>query len=72
MGKATPDTFAVRLKTLRESRGLSVAGLADAAGLNRTHLYHLEAGTRSPTWDVVCKLADALGVATDAFRARSS
>lgn len=63
-----PHSFAVRLKALRESRSLSVADLAKKAGLSRTALHHLEAGTRKPVWDTVCKLADALGVSVARFR----
>lgn len=64
-----PDaTFPGRLRILREKAGLTVAELADRAGLHRVHVYQLEAGKRAPTWDTVQKLADALGVKTDDFR----
>ena len=44
------------------------AALATAAGLSRPAVYALEAGKRSPAWETVCKLADALGVSVAKFR----
>lgn len=65
-----PDlSFPERLRQLREAAHLSVAELAQRAGLERTHLHALERGSkRRLTWDTVCKLADALGVSVQAFR----
>jgi DNA-binding XRE family transcriptional regulator len=65
-----PESFPARLKSLRESAGLTVAELAEKVQMPRTTLYRYEAGERSPTWDVVQELAGALGVPTDAFRSR--
>lgn len=53
--------FASRLRSLRESQGLSVAALAKLAGLNRQALYRLESGEREPTLETAQKLASALG-----------
>lgn len=64
MTPAFPD----RLRALRESAGLTVAELAEAAGLTRQAVHNYEAGDRRPTWQAVQKLAEALGVSTDAFR----
>ena len=61
-------TFSARLKALREKAGLTVADLASATGVSRTALYNLEGGKCRPTWDVVQRLANALGVTTDQFR----
>lgn len=60
--------FPGRLRTLREAANLSVAELAERAGLHRVHVHQLEAGKRAPSWATVCRLADALGVKTDDFR----
>ena len=64
----TTLVFAARLRALREAAGLSVAHLAEASSVHRTHLYQLERGTRSPQWETVQRLADALHVSTDALR----
>lgn len=60
--------FHVRLRHLREAAGLSVAEFAQRANLQRTHLHALEGGRKQPTWETVCRLADALGVSVEAFR----
>lgn len=60
--------FHVRLRALREQASLSVAELAARADLQRTHLHALEGGRKQPTWDTVCRLADALRVGVEAFR----
>lgn len=63
----TPDTFAARLRALREQAGLSVSELAARSGLRRQAVHMLEAGQRSPTLTTVQKLAEALGVSLSAF-----
>jgi transcriptional regulator with XRE-family HTH domain len=62
-----PDTFAARLKALRESATLSVAELAERSGLARTHVHHLEAGTRQPDFATVLKLCEGLKVKLRVF-----
>lgn len=63
-----PDTFAVKLKQLREAAPMTVGELAEAAGLDRTYVWYLERGSKRPSWETVCRLADALGVSTEVFR----
>ena len=65
---STDTTFAGRLKTLRESAGLSMHELARRAGLAQASISNLEAGKREPTWETVTRLASALGVSTERFR----
>lgn len=67
MSKASGG-FAATLKTLRESAGLTLADLGDAAGLSRQRVHQLEAGTHRPRWDEAQAIAAALGVSTDTFR----
>jgi DNA-binding XRE family transcriptional regulator len=43
-------------------RLLSVAELAEKAGINRTTLYSVESGARQPTMETVRKLCVALGI----------
>lgn len=63
-----PVGFAPTLKALRESAGMTLADLGDAAGLSRQRVHQLEAGTHRPRWDEVQAIAAALGVSTDTFR----
>lgn len=60
--------FATRLRALREAANLTITDLAESAGLSRQTIYNYESGTGEPTWAVVCKLAECLGVSTEAFR----
>lgn len=64
MGK---DSFAIKLKRLRESSGLTQAKLADLAGMNQFGIAKLEQGVREPSWSTVQALAKALGVDCTAF-----
>jgi len=57
------ETFGQRVRAMRLARKLSVPDLALRAGLQRTHVYALEAGRkRSPRLETVRQLARALGV----------
>lgn len=49
------------LRTARYARGLSQEALADAAGINRTHIGEVERGKRNVSFLNVCRIADALG-----------
>jgi transcriptional regulator with XRE-family HTH domain len=50
------------LTRLREERGLSQQGLADASGVNKATINQIERGRRSPNARTLDKLAAALGV----------
>jgi DNA-binding XRE family transcriptional regulator len=63
-----PEPFPVKVRELREAVGLSVAALAEAAGLSRQTIHQYEAGERRPTWDAVQAIAKALNTSTDTFR----
>ncbi len=56
------EKLAVKLKALREERGLSQEALAAAAGLSRTYLARLETARQDPTLSTIEKLAKALKV----------
>lgn len=62
--------FGKRLRELRAASGLSQAQLARKCEpvITAPAYYRYETGTRLPTWEVVVRLARALGVATDEFR----
>jgi transcriptional regulator with XRE-family HTH domain len=51
-----------RLRAARRERGLSVGGLAAAAGVGKGSLSEIENGTRNPTLGTLQSLAGALGV----------
>jgi transcriptional regulator with XRE-family HTH domain len=55
-------TLRVRLREWRERRGLSLRVLADRAGVSHVTILRIEAGTVSPTVDMLVRLAKALGV----------
>lgn len=46
----------------RNSLGLSQRQLAMEANVTQSYLAHLECGRRDPNIDMICRLADALGV----------
>ncbi len=54
-------TFAAKLRSLRLAAGLTQAELAERAGLHRSHVLKLEAGTVQPSLAKAAALAKALG-----------
>ena len=52
--------FAVRLKMLREKRGMSVEELAETLEVSQITVYTWELGTRAPNIADLPKIADAL------------
>ncbi len=59
--------FAGRLRDLREAKGWTQADLAEKAGLTKDGVARLEQGTRSPVWETVVTLCQALEVSCDSF-----
>jgi transcriptional regulator with XRE-family HTH domain len=66
-----PEKFPDRLKSTRELRGLNQAELALKAKLQPTAISHFETGSRSPSFDNLRRLADALSVSTDYLMGRT-
>src|SRR6266436_3971397 len=60
--------FALILKKLRETKGLTQRALADRCSLPVDTIRGLEYGRRQPSWESVDKLADGLGISADVFR----
>lgn len=56
-----------RVHTLRESSGLSIRALAEAAGISPATLSQIESGQTSPSVATLEKLADGLGLRVAAF-----
>lgn len=54
-----------RIRTIRETRGLSQLETAHLAEISRHTLYRTELGTYAATVDVIVKIASALGVPPD-------
>lgn len=49
------------IKTLRVQQGLSLNALAAAAGISPSHLSRIERGLTVPSYDVLDRVADAIG-----------
>lgn len=62
--------FAERLRQARELRGWSQAELAEKAGLQTSAVSHFEVGRRSPSFDNLKRLAEALEVSIDFLSGR--
>jgi transcriptional regulator with XRE-family HTH domain len=68
----TRETFAARLKRLREQAGLTQAELARRAGMHQRGIAKLEQAEREPTWSTVEALAAALNLDCTAFAGTST
>lgn len=64
--------FRIRLKELREARGLSQYSFADAFGISQSTIGNWEAGKREPNFDTMQRLADFFGVSVDYLLGRES
>jgi transcriptional regulator with XRE-family HTH domain len=60
-------TFAEKLRQLRQTAGLSEAGLAERSGVSFGAIHNYGLGLRKPTFSCVLRLARALGVTCQAF-----
>jgi transcriptional regulator with XRE-family HTH domain len=49
------------------ARGLTAYALSKAGGVPQQTLSNLLRGERRPTWETVCRLAEALGVTPNDF-----
>jgi len=61
MSEAT-KALGIVIGNLRRKKGLSQEAFADLAGLHRTYISQLERGLKSPTIDVLMKVAGALNL----------
>lgn len=57
--------FAKNLQRLRISKGLSQTELSKLIGTNRSAVGNYEQGTREPSFEMLIKIAKALGCTTD-------
>jgi transcriptional regulator with XRE-family HTH domain len=58
----TSEELGLAVRELRTRRGLSQEELAHASSLHPTYLSGIERGQRNPTWKIIGRLSDALGV----------
>jgi transcriptional regulator with XRE-family HTH domain len=58
----SPERFGMRLKELREQKGLTQEALAEKIGVSRGYLSRLEMGRHDPSLSLLRRLARALMV----------
>src|SRR5438309_7319115 len=63
--KSMTESFGDRLRRIRESKGLNQGELAERTGLQPSAVSHFESGRRSPSFENLNRLADALSVSLD-------
>ena len=59
--------FAVNLKKLRKAKKMSGYELAHISGVTKQSISLFEKSQRDPSWSIMLKLADALGVSVAEF-----
>jgi transcriptional regulator with XRE-family HTH domain len=67
-----PESFGERLRKAREDKGLSQSELADKAGFQPSAIAHFESGRRSPSFDNLRRIADALALTIDFLLGRET
>ncbi|GJM71830.1 transcriptional regulator [Paenibacillus macerans] len=65
------EIFAERFKNLRLVKSISQQDIAASLGVDRTIVSHWERGTRTPSLEVACALADYFDVSLDYLVGRS-
>lgn len=65
------DCFSVRVSQLRKNKKLSMAELGDVLGVSDEAVRLMEKGKRSPSFEVLCSLADYFDVSIDYLVGRS-
>jgi len=69
---ALAAAFGDVLRELRQQRGFTQEGLAEAGGFHRTYPSLLERGLRTPTLLAIFRLADSLGVSAPSLMQMTS
>lgn len=59
--------FGKVLRQVREEKGLTQEKLAELAEVDRTYIYRLETGKRSPSLDIIFRISDALNISPGAL-----
>jgi transcriptional regulator with XRE-family HTH domain len=67
-----PESFSDLLRNTREKKGLSQLELAQKTGFQPSAISHFESGRRSPSFENLKRLADALSVTIDYLLGREA
>lgn len=59
--------FGRRIRSLRKERGLTQEELAEATRLSAEYISRVERGLASPSFKIIARLADTLGVTPGVF-----
>jgi transcriptional regulator with XRE-family HTH domain len=70
--KLMPESFPELLRKTREGKGLSQSELAHKTGFQPSAISHFESGRRSPSFENLKRLADALSVTIDYLLGREA
>lgn len=65
------EAYSERLKSLRAGKGIRQSELAELIGIRNTAISMMESGSRSPSVEVLCALADYFNVSLDYLVGRS-
>lgn len=63
----TQAKFGKRIQRMRKELGITQEELADRVNLSRTHMGHIEQGRRSPSLEVLNRIAKALKTSPKSF-----
>ncbi len=63
--QATRQRIGQRIAALRKAKGITQEQLADAAGLQRSHIGRIEAGKYAVTLETIEAIAQAMGMTVD-------
>lgn len=67
MSASTRTTLARRVRALRVEHGLTQDRLALMVGVEQSYISRIEAGERSPNFDLLVKLAEAFDLSLSKF-----
>lgn len=56
------EIFGKALKQLRQEKGITQERLAELAEVDRTYIWRLEAGKRSPSLEIIFRIASGLKI----------
>ena len=66
------QSFSVRLRDLRNSKGLTMAQLAEAIGTTKATISNFENAQRNPSLEMLIKIADYFNVSIDFMVGRTN
>jgi ribosome-binding protein aMBF1 (putative translation factor) len=65
LARSSGKSLGERIRTIRESLGMSQTSLSARAGISQGYISQIEADEREPTLSIAARLATALGVSVD-------